>query len=66
MPTFCTELEYQARGANICPACQSRKEQGSLVCWDCFKGRKHPDLPALKYFEGDFVQWFELAQTVLR
>lgn len=63
---YTTPLEYQARIAHNCPACNKNKEVGSLLCWDCFKGRTHQELPAFKYYDGDFTQWMELANDILR
>lgn len=56
-----TQEEYEARIANKCPACNQNKEQGSLVCWDCFKRRD--DIIPLKFYQGTFNQWLILAKT---
>lgn len=55
-----TQYEIQVRKLSICPVCQHPKEQNALACWDCFKGRNN--VTALKYYNGDFKQWVELAR----
>ncbi len=56
VPIFSTQSEYDARCSNSCPNCNQAKEQGSLVCWDCFKRIENP----LKYFAGTFEKWLEI------
>ncbi len=49
------ELEKTAREMRFCLACSRPKDEGLVVCWDCFKNRK--DVTPFKYWEGDLVSW---------
>lgn len=50
-----TQKEKNARQSEWCPACESKKDIGMLVCWNCFKYRK--DGKSFKYFDGDLEEW---------
>lgn len=50
-----TATEKEARMMRNCPKCNSAKEEGMLVCWDCFKRGENP----LKYFVGSFEEWIK-------
>ena len=47
--------ETAARKSNYC-VCGQAKEQGSVVCWDCFKRKGEL---SLKWFDGSYVEWLE-------
>lgn len=42
------------RAGMVCQGCGKAKEEGSLVCWDCFK--RHPIDP-FKFSELDIDEW---------
>jgi hypothetical protein len=52
--------EEQARAFDVCVGCGASKEEGLVVCWECFKRREFPGgLAPLKYFGGGFGDWQE-------
>lgn len=50
----------RARHALCCPGCGTKKVAGDLCCWKCFKSPVIA-VPALKYFQGKFDEWVDLA-----
>lgn len=53
MYNLISHREYIARQSNNC-ICLRAKEQGSVVCWDCFK--RLGDL-SFKWFQGTYDEW---------
>jgi hypothetical protein len=37
----------------VCAGCGGRKDEGTIVCWECFKQGEHP----LKYWDGTWLEW---------
>ncbi len=47
------EYENGLRKLNYCAGCGKSKDNGNIVCWDCFKYRVNP----LKDFTGSVYEW---------
>ena len=50
----------ECRTLEHCPACDKGKQQGLVVCWDCFKYGRQGQEP-LKYTDKPWFVW--LSQT---
>ena len=48
--------DEKARQLEYCPKCKQKKSKGLIVCWECFKGGKHP----FKYHKGSLKSWLKL------
>jgi len=56
------DLDKKLRDSETCEGCGSRKDKGTVVCWDCFKYRT--DVTPLKYFQGSLTGWFKYINQV--
>ena len=56
------ELDHpEMRAATVCAGCGSQKQQGLVLCWQCYKYRQ--DITAYKYFHGSMEEWLDYARS---
>ena len=55
--------ESEARKLDTCPACDSPKSKGCIVCWDCFKYRE--GITPLKYANVPFEVWLRITREII-
>lgn len=52
--------DAEARQLEICPACDSKKRKGLIVCWDCFKSQPKTStivMPGYKHWNGSLTEF---------